>query len=180
MPEESCCREKFPAPPPPKSAKNVREFLDLAQYYRRFIDEFSQISKPLISLLRKNAKFVWGPDQWRPFETLREALGRKSIFQYPDFSKPFDITTDTFGYAIGAILSQGERERSTYRIRIAFTAECRIKLFYNRKSVSLESTRLIISDLMFRVTNLRLLQTIVHLCVRIQLTTAHHASSDGN
>ena len=105
------CPEKVTAVrefPTPKNAKNVREFLGLAGYYRRFINKFSQISKPLASLLRKDVKFNWGPDQQRAFETLRSALCSEPVLQYPKFNQPFNITTDASGYAIGAILSQGE------------------------------------------------------------------------
>ena len=49
--------------PVPKTKKNIREFLGLARYYRRFIDKFSQISKPFMSLLRKDAAFHWGLDR---------------------------------------------------------------------------------------------------------------------
>ncbi|CAK9834497.1 Retrovirus-related Pol polyprotein from transposon 412 [Anthophora retusa] len=94
--------------PKPKNSKQVREFLGLAGYYRRFIDKFSHISKPLTSLLRKEAKFEWNLPQEKAFETLRTALCTEPVLNYPDFSKPFHITTDASNYAVGAILSQGE------------------------------------------------------------------------
>ena len=91
-----------------KNVKNVREFLGLAGYYRRFIDKFSQISKPVASLLKKDTEYHWGPDQQHTFETLRAALCSEPVLQYPVFNKPFNITTDASGSAIGAVLSQGE------------------------------------------------------------------------
>lgn len=94
--------------PKPKSARNVREFLGLAGYYRRFIGEFAQISKPLTRLLNKDSKFVWGSDQEEAFKTLRSALCDDPVLQYPDFSKPFNVACDASGYALGAVLSQGE------------------------------------------------------------------------
>ncbi|CAK9796615.1 Retrovirus-related Pol polyprotein from transposon 17.6 [Anthophora quadrimaculata] len=104
-PEKVAAVKKFPTP---KNTKNIREFLGLAGYYRRFIDKFSQISKPLESLLRKDVKFIWEKDQQRAFDTLRTALCSEPLLQYPDFQKQFNITTDASGYALGAVLSQGE------------------------------------------------------------------------
>ncbi|CAK9834649.1 Retrovirus-related Pol polyprotein from transposon 17.6 [Anthophora retusa] len=94
--------------PRPKNAKNVREFLGLAGYYRRFINKFSHISKPLTALLKKENKFTWGSEQENAFSTLRNALCHEPVLQYPNFDEPFHITTDASGHAVGAILSQGE------------------------------------------------------------------------
>lgn len=105
------CPEKITAVrdfPPPKNARNVREFLGLAGYYRRFIDKFSSISKPLTELLKKDSKFTWTSTQQSAFDKLRRALCSEPILAYPDFTKPFNVTTDASGYAIGAVLSQGE------------------------------------------------------------------------
>ncbi|CAK9796275.1 Retrovirus-related Pol polyprotein from transposon 17.6 [Anthophora plagiata] len=94
--------------PRPKNAKSVREFLGLAGYYRRFIDKFSHIAKPLTALLRKDTKFEWSAAQERAFETLRNVLCTEPVLRYPDFSETFHITTDPSGYAVGDILSQGQ------------------------------------------------------------------------
>ncbi|CAK9796613.1 Retrovirus-related Pol polyprotein from transposon 17.6 [Anthophora quadrimaculata] len=59
--------------PKPKNSQQVQEFLGLAGYYRRFMDKFSHISKPLTSLLRKDPKFEWTLPQDKAFETLRTA-----------------------------------------------------------------------------------------------------------
>ena len=104
-PKKIAAVQQFPTP---KNAKNVREFLGLAGYYRRFIDKFSHIAKPLAALLKKGAEFRWGPDQERAFATLQSALCSEPVLQYPDFSKPFNITTNASGCAVGAVFSQGE------------------------------------------------------------------------
>lgn len=112
--------------PRPKNAKGVREFLGLAGYYRRFINQFSHISKPLTTLLKKEEKFSWKEEQERAFVTLRSALCTEPIFQYPNFKEDFHITTDASGYAVGAILSQGEigRDRPiAYASRLLHGAE---------------------------------------------------------
>ena len=95
---------KFPCP---KGRKNVKQFLGLAGYYRRFIPEFASIAKPMTLLLKKNVPFVWSEVSQRAFDKLKNVLCSKPILQYPDFTKPFIITTDASNYALGAILSQG-------------------------------------------------------------------------
>ncbi|XP_071629552.1 uncharacterized protein [Temnothorax longispinosus] len=94
--------------PIPKSAKNIKQFLGLAGYYRRFIQGFSKIAKPLTNLLKKDIDFKWGDKEQESFDILRNALCHEPILQYPDFTKPFLLTTDASGTAIGAILSQGQ------------------------------------------------------------------------
>jgi hypothetical protein len=59
---------------PPKSIHQIRSFLGLAGYYRRFIPDFSRIAKPMTELLKKGVKFVWGEDCDKAFHTLREHL----------------------------------------------------------------------------------------------------------
>lgn len=94
--------------PVPKNPKNIKQFLGLAGYYRRFIPNFSKVAKPLTDLLKKDKPFKWELTQTKAFEILKEALCKKPILQYPDFTKPFILTTDASGLAIGGILSQGE------------------------------------------------------------------------
>lgn len=97
--------QKFPRP---QTAKNIKQFLGLAGYYRRFIPGFSRIAKPLTELLKKEVTFHWDSEQNDAFGTLRDALCSEPLLQYPDFTKPFVVTTDASQTAIGAILSQGK------------------------------------------------------------------------
>nr|XP_034174769.1 uncharacterized protein LOC117601733 [Osmia lignaria] len=94
--------------PVPKTGKNIRQFLGLCGYYRRFIKNFSKIAKPLSDLTKKEQKFEWTQQQQQAFIILRDKLCEEPILQYPDFTKPFNITTDASGIAVGAVLSQGE------------------------------------------------------------------------
>lgn len=91
----------------PRNAKNIKQFLGLAGYYRRFIPNFSKAARPLTDLLKKDEEFRWKEEQEQAFAQLRNALCTEPILQYPDFAKPFVVTTDASGYAIGGILSQG-------------------------------------------------------------------------
>lgn len=93
--------------PVPKSPKDIKSFLGLAGYYRRFIENFSKLSQPLTKLLKKEEPFIWTSLQQHSFETLKAKLCEEPILQYPDFSSTFNLTTDASNFAIGSVLSQG-------------------------------------------------------------------------
>lgn len=92
--------------PVPKSIKDVKAFLGLAGYYRRFVPGFSNMAKPLTKILRKDEKFKWGDTQQMSFETIKTALCSNAVLIYPDFNDPFILSTDASGVALGAVLSQ--------------------------------------------------------------------------
>lgn len=94
--------------PTPKNPKEVKSFLGLAGYYHRFINNFSKISKPLTSLLRKDVTYKWDTFCDESFNTLKQALITPPLLIYPDFNTQFIVTSDASAFAIGAILSQGE------------------------------------------------------------------------
>ncbi|XP_053597516.1 uncharacterized protein LOC128668466 [Microplitis demolitor] len=104
-PKKTEAIEKFPKP---KTVTNIRHFLGLAGYYRRFIENFSGRVKPLTELLKKDNPFNWTSAQQESFDDLRKALCTSPVLQYPDFSQPFILTTDASDLAIGAVLSQGK------------------------------------------------------------------------
>ncbi|CAG9109133.1 unnamed protein product [Plutella xylostella] len=93
--------------PIPESPKDIKSFLGLVSYYRRFIPDFSKTAKPLTSLLKKEIPFEWKNEQQLAFDTLKEKLTTAPILAYPDFSKPFVLTCDASNVAVSAILSQG-------------------------------------------------------------------------
>ena len=72
----------------------MKQFLRLAGYYRGFIKDFSARTKRLSNLLKKGALFKWGPEEEKSSKDLRQALCESPILQYPDFGKPFTVTTD--------------------------------------------------------------------------------------
>jgi hypothetical protein len=94
--------------PIPRSQKDLRSFLGLAGYYRRFIDGFSAIGRPLTDLLKKDKEWKWSEKEQTSLDLLKFRLTNAPLLQYPNFNEPFIITTDASGYAIGAILSQGK------------------------------------------------------------------------
>lgn len=103
----------------PKDVKQLRSFLGLLSYYRRFINNFSTLSAPLTTLLKKNVKYVWTEECENSFQALRESLLAAPILSCPDFECPFEIQTDASDVGVGAVLLQ-RREGVEYVI--AFTS----------------------------------------------------------
>jgi hypothetical protein len=94
---------------PPTTVRQIRSFLGLAGYYRRFILDFSRIAKPITELLKKEAKFVWGQKCEDAFHTLRQHLTTTPVLAQPDSSKPFDVYCDASGTRLGCVLMQDNR-----------------------------------------------------------------------
>ncbi|XP_074027679.1 uncharacterized protein [Leptinotarsa decemlineata] len=96
-----------PNNPIPRTTKEIKGFLGLLGYYRKFIKDFAKITKPLTFCLKKNQKIEHTPKFIECFETCKNLLVNEPLLQYPDFTKPFNLTTDASNFAIGAILLQG-------------------------------------------------------------------------
>ncbi|KAL4084308.1 hypothetical protein QTP88_028133 [Uroleucon formosanum] len=94
--------------PAPKNVKQIKSFLGLSGYYRKFINNYSSIANPMTNLLRKDVKFNWDDKCQQAFDKLKTIPCSEPILQYPDFTKEFILTTDASGKALGAILSQGK------------------------------------------------------------------------
>ena len=92
--------------PVPRNVKNVRAFLGMAQFYRRYIKSFATIALPLNKLLRKDTKFVWTEECQVAFETLKKALVTAPVLAFPQFDKPFILAVDASDESIGYVLSQ--------------------------------------------------------------------------
>ena len=90
----------------PKTIRDVRSFLGMTSYYRKYVPNFSKIAKPLNSLTRKHARFLWTPEAQSAFDTLKQSLLAAPILAFPDISKPFRLYTDASQYALGAVLVQ--------------------------------------------------------------------------
>lgn len=92
--------------PIPANADEVRRFVAFCNYYRKFINNFAKIAKPLNDLLKKGTNFNWTKQCSQSFDLLREKLLSPTVLKFPDFEKDFTITTDASDSACGAILSQ--------------------------------------------------------------------------
>ena len=98
--------EKVSNYPTPKSQTEVRSFLGLCNYYRRFVENFSKLATPLNQLLQKDIKFSWSQDCEISFQALKHALVTAPMPKYPDMNAPFILSTDASGTALGYILGQ--------------------------------------------------------------------------
>lgn len=94
--------------PIPTTQTEIKRFLGLLGYYRRFIQNFAHLTKPLTKCLKKGKKVIHDDDFVKSFETCKSVLSNEPILQYPDFSRPFILTTDASNVALGAVLSQGK------------------------------------------------------------------------
>jgi hypothetical protein len=90
----------------PMMVKGIRSFLGHAEFYRRFIKDFSKISRPLCALLAKDAKFVWTDECMDAFNLLKKLLTSTPIMMAPDWNLPFELMCDANDFALGAVLGQ--------------------------------------------------------------------------
>ncbi|KAK8684265.1 hypothetical protein V6N13_040295 [Hibiscus sabdariffa] len=92
--------------PPPTNVKGIRSFLGHASFYRRFIKDFSKISKPLCNLLQQNQPFVFNKKCQSAFEELKMRLISAPVVVPPDWTSPFELMCDASDHAVGAALGQ--------------------------------------------------------------------------
>jgi hypothetical protein len=92
--------------PAPRNPKDVRSFLGLAGFYRRFVKDFSGIALPMTELTHEKAEWKWGDEQQRAFAALKAALCSAPVLVLPDPTLPFVLNCDACDYAIGATLQQ--------------------------------------------------------------------------
>ncbi|KAI3797110.1 hypothetical protein L1987_39802 [Smallanthus sonchifolius] len=93
----------------PKTPTEVRSFLGLAGYYRRFIQDFSKIASPLTKLTRKEVKYEWGSTQEEAFKKLKEKLTQAPVLALPEGSEDLVVYSDASGQGLGCVLMQRGR-----------------------------------------------------------------------
>jgi predicted aspartyl protease len=122
--------------PTPNSVLDVRSFLGLANYFRRYIQKFSEKAAPLINLTKGNVSkrksattaILWTEECQQSFEKMKQALTSAPTLKMPDFTQPFEVITDASDFALGAILIQQNRPVA-FESRVMNSAEK--KLSYN-------------------------------------------------
>jgi hypothetical protein len=93
----------------PMSVSDIQSFLELAGYYRRFIEGFSKISKPMTELLEKDKQFNWTPACESSFQELKKCLTTAPVLVMPNMKKPFSIYCKASGQGLGCVLMQDGR-----------------------------------------------------------------------
>ena len=92
--------------PAPKTPKEVKQFLGLIGYYRKFVPRFSDVARSLTNLTKKDIIFEWTPECQQTFELLKDLLMQEPILKYPDPTKPYTLYTDASKYAWSCVLTQ--------------------------------------------------------------------------
>ncbi|GKE02894.1 putative reverse transcriptase domain-containing protein, partial [Tanacetum coccineum] len=94
---------------PPTTPMEVRQFLGLTGYYRRFIKDFSKIAKSLTELTQKNKKYIWGEDQESAFQLLKQKVCEAPILALPEENDDLVVYCDASHQGLGAVLMQKEK-----------------------------------------------------------------------
>jgi len=93
----------------PANVNEIRSFLGLAGYYRRFVQDFSRVAHPMTQLLKRESKFVWTPECENAFQTLKTRLTIAPVLTLSQDDLPFDVYTDASKHGLGCVLMQGGR-----------------------------------------------------------------------
>lgn len=134
----------------PQSIEDIRSFLGLAGYYRRFIPHFGTIAQPLTKKTHKelaNKLFEWTSEDQKAFDTLRTCLITPPILAYPDFSQEFLLFTDASNYGVGAVLSQVQDKKE---VVIAYASRQLKKPEINYATIEKEALAVIFAIKQFR------------------------------
>ena len=102
--------------PIPTDLKQLRQFLGLANYYRRFVPDFSKIAEPLHKLLRKGATYNWNTACQEAFTELKHRLVTPPVVTYPDFKLPFLLYTDASDFALGEFLVKSRMGKNEWLV----------------------------------------------------------------
>uniref|UniRef100_A0A8R1HSY5 RNA-directed DNA polymerase n=1 Tax=Caenorhabditis japonica TaxID=281687 RepID=A0A8R1HSY5_CAEJA len=146
-PEKTKAVAEFPRP---KTVKDVRAFLGMASFYRRFVENFSKIAIPLCELTKKDVAFNWTMEREKAFQQLKDALISDQVLAAPKLGKPFVIEVDSSGLGVGAVLSQyQDKEEKDLKV-IAYAS--RTYNIHERNYVAIELEAL---GLVFAVHNFR-------------------------
>ena len=103
LPNKLDCIKHMPAP---KDMEEIKQFLGLTGYYRKFVPRFADISRPLTTLTKKDKKFEWTPACQKSFDLLKDTLCGEPVLKYADTSKPYTLYTDTSKFGWAGVLTQ--------------------------------------------------------------------------
>ncbi|XP_047027955.1 uncharacterized protein LOC124636045 [Helicoverpa zea] len=110
----------------PRNVKQLKCFLQTSSWYRRFINNYAEVARPLTNLLKKSSVWQWDAEQQEAFERIKSLLVTAPILRQADESKPYVLCTDSSAYCLGAVLMQGEGQDERpieYASRLLTSAE---------------------------------------------------------
>ena len=119
LPNKLDCIKHMPVP---KDMKEIKQFLGLTGYYRKFVPRFADISRPLTTLMKKDRKFEWTPASQKSFELLKETLCGEPVLKYADTSKPYTLYTDASKFSWAGVLTQSHTTVTTTDHPVAFVS----------------------------------------------------------
>ncbi|GJS02633.1 putative reverse transcriptase domain-containing protein, partial [Tanacetum coccineum] len=125
----------------PTTSSEIRSFLGLAGYYRRFIANFSKIAKPLTSLTQKNQKYVWGVEQEEAFQTLKNNLCDAPILSLPDGVEDFVVYCDASNQGLGCVLMQRNKALFVWYESVIYTDHKRLQHIFDQKELNMRQRR---------------------------------------
>ncbi len=117
--------------PNPTDVHTLRSFIEPCNYYGIYVQNFSIITHPLYTLLKKDVAWTWSEEAKEAFNTLKEKLSKFSILRRPDFSKVFIVHTDLSAFEIGAIFGQLDEEGKEYVITYASRSNNKVESNYS-------------------------------------------------
>jgi hypothetical protein len=115
-PRKTCRVQEWPRP---QIVKHIRQFLGLANYFRKYIKGYSTVAAPLTRLTGSTVAWEWGKEQEEAFQALKEALTSAPVLVLPDVQKPFTVVCDASDYGVGAVLLQEERVVAFYSAKLS-------------------------------------------------------------
>ncbi|EGT58928.1 hypothetical protein CAEBREN_19301 [Caenorhabditis brenneri] len=118
-PEKTRAIDEYPTP---RTVKEVRAFIGMCSFYRRFIANFSKIAAPIMDLTKKEKVFEWTKECQEAMEILKEALTKNPILVAPQLGKPFIIEVDSSGRGVGAVLFQAQDDEGKDKRVIAYAS----------------------------------------------------------
>ncbi|GKD31329.1 putative reverse transcriptase domain-containing protein, partial [Tanacetum coccineum] len=126
----------------PTTPSEIRSFLGLAGYYRRFIANFSKIAKPLTSLTQKNKKYEWGAEQEEAFQTLKDNLCNAPILSLPDGIEDFVVYCDASNQGLGCVLMQRGKRHYLYGTKsVIYTDHKSLQHIFDQKELNMRQRR---------------------------------------
>lgn len=156
--------ENFPTP---SNVHEIRQFIGLASYFRKFIHNFAMIARPLTDLTRKNSSWHWGPEQENSFRELKQHLIQRPLLGIYDPKKPTYLHTDASKYGLAGILMQKDNDSSPLKPIAYFSRKTSVdEQTYH--AYELETLAVVASLQRFRVYLLGIKFTLVTDCIALR------------